>query len=1060
MRGAPSRIARVLALAAAALACATPALGAPRENFSLGQSARSGAVCTAVRDWDDPLAQRAGQRAWQVMCRGWTQTLGRIYAFHTDAAAGAAAWRSAVSDRAACDTAQAAADAGLPRTTLAACKTKPLGASYVVYEARDGKDVVAAEGYAAIADVLATGVKVALGRSRPPAATSQQTTNLGTVLGGQIENLNAVAEASAASPAKQKESAYREAQLWQFGDAESRFSQLAAASLERLSLADRAEAYLNVALNASNGGRTAEAESYFKAAAPLVREANSTSLRALMLNMLAAHARNQRRFEEAIDLARQAIALRASSAQLAAAGLVTAVGPDIRLGQAAAMALNAQGKMPSLQLSANEREAVRDAQAWQIIGTCMEALKRRTEARQNLQAAVEILERPRGADVLGSAAPWLVVRLQVDLAGLDRADGAPQLAVRRLEAALAAYETQDADSLPLGRFILELARAKAAAGMEEAALADFERAFAIFQAKRGALGASADAAADYFDLLLKRMGSDPVGKAADAQRFFTSSEALVGESTAAASLQFAERLSAEGSASAGISRARDATLRLIAQKDQEIRQLQRAGAYTGEARARADAELDGLRKQANELEQRLFDANPRYATALSTTVTSKDLQGELKEGEAYLKVMLLATRGYGVLITRDAVRPYAIDLSRPEARRLAMRLREPISEVGSGFLGEWDVALAHQLYKALLGPIEPQLRTVRRLIYQPDPTMVGVPLGALVTDAESAQVLARNVEAARAKKVQVSYRGVSWVASRLETSVSVSTAAFFNTRRSRPSRAPKPFLGFADPLIAKDASAFGSVVAPDWSIQLAGGEDFCAVFRKQLMDMPQLPEAAAEVRFVAQALGAPGNVIVGADFTDERVKRGGGFEGSLDQYRILYFATHGLLPQSNGCLQPALVTSQGGAASDSLLDVSEIPELQLDADLVVLSACDTGAGLEDGGGGAALGGLVSTFTYAGARNLLVSNWEVDSAATEVLMSALFKAKAATQGEALAAAERSFIARDDDYSHPYYWAAFLIVGDGARPLPAADAAEPAPDAQRVALAAPRLVGAAP
>lgn len=1028
------------ALAALALAAwGAGAQAAPREDFVLGQSARSGAVCTAVRDWDDPVAQRAGQRAWQVMCRGWTQALGRIYAFHTDGAAAGETWRRSLADRAACEPAMDAPDPGLSRTTLAACKTRPLGASYVVYEARDGKDVIVAEGYAAIADVLGTGVKVALGRQRPPAATSQQTANLGTVLGGQIENLNAVAEASAASPAKQKEAAYREAQLWQFGDAESRFSQLAGASLERLGVADRAEAYLNVALNASNAGRTSEAEAYFKAAAPLVAEANSAPLRALSLNMQAAHARNQRRFEDAIALARQAIAQRASMAEVAASGLVTSVGPDVRLGHAAALALNAQGKMPSLQLSADEREAVRDAQAWQIIGTSQEALKQRAAARASLQSAIDILNRPRGADVLGSAAPWLVVRLQVDLATLERADGQPQLAVRRLEAALATYEMQDAGSLPLGRFLLELARAKAGAGMEDDALGDFERAFGIFQLKRGALGASADAAADYFDILLKRVGNDPVAKAADAQRFFASSEALVGESTAAASLQFAERLSSEGSASAGISRARDATLRLVAQKDQEIRQLQRAGAYAGEARAKADAELDGLRKQANELEQRLFDANPRYATALSTTVTSKDLQAELKDGEAYLKVMLLSNRGYGLLITRDAVRPYAIDLSRPEARKLAAKLREPIAEVGSGFLGEWDVAVAHRLYSALLGPIEPQLRTIAKLIYQPDPTMVGVPIGALVTDDASEQVMAKNIERARQAKKEVSYRGVSWVAARLETSVSVSTAAFYNTRRSRPSRAPKPFLGFADPIIAKDDAAFRSVMAPDWSIALAGGADFCASFRKQLMEMPQLPEAATEVRFVAKAVGAPDSVIVGADFTDERVKNGGGFEGALDQYRVLYFATHGLLPQANGCLQPALVTSQGGTGSDSLLDTSEIPQLQLDADLVVLSACDTGAGLEDGGGGAALGGLVSTFTYAGARNLLVSNWEVDSAATETLMSALFNAKAATQGEALAAAMRSFIARDDDYSHPYYWAAFLIVGDGARALPGAETA---------------------
>ena len=1017
------------------LACASAAKAAPpRDDFALGQSARSGAVCTAVRDWDDPLAAQAGRRAWRVVCRGWTQTLGHIYAFHSGGKAAGEAWRGSLAARATCEPGQKISDPDLDDAVLAACKTRPLGVTYIAYDVRDGRDVIAAEGYGAIADVLATGVKVVLGRAKPPAATSQQSANLGSVLGGQIENLNAVADASANSPAKQKESAYREAQLWQFGDAESRFSQLAGTTIEGLGAADQAEAYLNVAINASNGGRFVEAEAYFKAADPLVADASSPSLRALALNIRAAHARNQRRFEDAISLAQQAIALRGSAAGPAMAGLVVSAGSDLRLGHAAANALNAQGKMPSLQLSADDREAVRDAQAWQIIGTCQEALKQRPEARRSLQAAVDILNRPRGADVLGSAAPWLVVRLQVDLAGLDRSDGAAQVAVDRLEAALVAYEKQDSDSLPLGRFILELARAKATSGLEEEALSDFERAFAIFQVKRGALGASADAAGAYFDILLRRIGNDPAAHVADAQRFFASSEALVGESTAAASLQFAERLSSEGTASSGISRARDATLRLISQKDQEIRQLQRAGAYVGEVRDKTGGELESLRKQANELEQRLFEANPRYATALSTTVTSKDLQSELKDGEAYLKVMLLANRGYGLLITNREVRPYAIELTRAKARELAARLREPFGEVSSGLLGQWDVQLAHQLYETLFGPVQAQLSGVHRLIYQPDPTMVGVPIGALVTDANSLAVMARNVETARRNKTEASYKGVNWLAARLDTSVSVSTAAFWNTRRSRPSRAQKPFLGFADPVIPKGIDAFASVVAPAWSIKIAGGADFCTNYRTQLMTLPQLPEAATEVRFVARAVGAPDSVIVGADFTDDRIKNGGGFEGALDQYRVLYFATHGLLPQANGCFQPSLVTSQGGEGSDSLLDASEIPGLQLDADLVVLSACDTGAGLDDGGGGAALGGLVSTFTYAGARNLLVSNWEVDSAATEILMSAVFNSKAATQGEALAEAERSFIARDDDYSHPYYWAAFSIVGDGARALP--------------------------
>lgn len=1020
------------AAAIAEMATWSAAGAAPREDFALGQSARSGAVCKAVRDWDDPIGARAGRRAWQVSCRGWPQTLGHIYYFQDGADAGVADWRKGLAERATCEFNQKVAVTAVAGASTFACKTKPSGGSYVVFEARAGRGAVVAEGLGPVADVLATGVKVVLG-APPPAATSQQTANLGDALGGDIENLNAIAETGASSKDKQKESAYRETQLWRFGQAESRFNQLAGVPLDGLSTVDQAEALLNVALNASNLGNIDEADAYFGAAEPLVAETNTTWLRALALNYRASHARNQRKFKDAIDLAKQAIALRASTGEPAAASLIVAVGSDLRIGRATARALNALSRQPSLVLSTEEREEVRDAQALQIIGTSQAELKDRAGARQSLQAAADILARPRNSDnVLGSGAPWLTARIQADLAQLDRNAGAAPAAVRRLETALAVYEPQDADSLFLGHLLIDLARAKAASGQEEEALVDFERAFAIFQAKRGALGASADSAGAYFDILLQRIGTDPAAHPAEVARFFASSEALVGESTAASSLQFAERLKSEGTASAGISRSRDATLRLIGDKQQEIRQLQRTGGYAGAERAALDSDLDTLRKQANQLEQELFEANPRYASAFKT-VSSSALQTALGDDEGYVKVLLLANRGYGLLITKAEVRPYAIEFNRAKARELAAKLRRPFDQVSTGRLGRYDVLLAHQLYQTLFGPVTPQLAGLKRLIYQPDPTLVGVPIGALVVGDNSASVMRQNMQDAIRTKSVLSYKGIGWLAARFDTSVSVSTAAFVNTRQSRETKAGKPFLGFGNPIVSASMHPFASVTAPASSIRTAGGIDFCAPIRDSLLGLPALPETATEVEVVAKAVGAPGSVVLGPAFTDDWIQREGGSPGHLDQYRVLYFATHGLLQQSNGCLASSLVTSQGGAGSDSLLDIREIPNLWLDADLVVLSACDTGAGL-DGSGGAALGGLVSTFTYAGARNLLVSNWKVDSTATELLMTSVFTSKAATQGEALSAAERQFIERSDAYSHPFYWAAFSIVGDGRRPQP--------------------------
>jgi CHAT domain-containing protein len=1027
------------AIASGAL-LAGAAQAAPRADFNLGRSSISGAVCEAVRDFDDALGSGAGRRAWQVQCRGWSQTLGRIYYFQRDSEAGEADWRKALATRAACDPASKAALPRVAGATALSCKSRPAGASYVVYSVRQGNGVTVAEGLSGVADVLATGLQVAAGHSKPPAAIADQG---GAGVTGEIDSLNAAADASVESVDKQKEAAYREAQLWRFGEAEARFSSLAAISGD-MSLADRAEAHLNVAMNASNAERFAEADAYFKAADPLVEQARSNALTALALNDKAAHARNQRKFEEAIALARQANAVREAETVSTGLDIRRTKAGEVEFGKSAAAALNAQGRGLNIQLGPHQQALIRQAQALQVIGTSQEALRREGEARASLQDAAAILEQTWGGHRLGDYAPWLTARIQADLARLDRNRGDASLAVKRLQNAIDAYGARNPGSLVMGQFLIELARAKAADGQEDEALADFENAFQIFRDKRGSLGPSADIAGAYFDILLHRIGDNPAAHPAEVRRFFESSEALVGESTAAAALQFAERLTSGSTATAGLARTRDATLRQIDDKLLELRQAQQAGTLTADQRKATTSAIDALRVQANDLETRMFAADPRYRTALKTNAPLADLQGALRPGEAYAKVLILANRGYGLLITPTETRPYAIELSRAQARELAARLRKPFDEAATGRLGRYDVALARSLYLKLLGPVEAQLAGVRTLIYQPDPTLVGVPIGALVTDDASLQVMGANIQTAIRTRSTLSYRGVSWLAGRMQTSVSVSTAAFVNTRRLRPSDARQPFLGFADPLIEPTApTEFASVAAPAAWVR-SSGVDFCAGMRRQLMLLPSLPETATEVRTVAAAVGAPQSVILGAAFTDERVKQMGAGDG-LDRYRVLYFATHGLLPQTNGCLQPSLVTSPGLHDSDGLLDVKEIPDLKLDADLVVLSACNTGqsgagqtgagqSGAGGDGGGAALGGLVATFTYAGARNLLVSNWMVDSSATELLMSTLFTSNTATQGEALQAAQLAFITRSDAYSHPFYWAAFSIVGDSARAMP--------------------------
>jgi CHAT domain-containing protein len=163
----------------------------------------------------------------------------------------------------------------------------------------------------------------------------------------------------------------------------------------------------------------------------------------------------------------------------------------------------------------------------------------------------------------------------------------------------------------------------------------------------------------------------------------------------------------------------------------------------------------------------------------------------------------------------------------------------------------------------------------------------------------------------------------------------------------------------------------------------------------------------------------------------------------LSDRKVIMFSTHGLVPgELNGLTQPALAMSSPevtGDQDDGLLTMDKVIALRLDADWVVLSACNTAAG--EGSGSEAVSGLGRAFFFAGAKALLVSNWPVDSVASRQLMTDLFKRQQQNQGLAKSEALRQAMLNQVDqggmkegntmkysYAHPLFWAPFVVVGD--------------------------------
>jgi CHAT domain-containing protein len=197
---------------------------------------------------------------------------------------------------------------------------------------------------------------------------------------------------------------------------------------------------------------------------------------------------------------------------------------------------------------------------------------------------------------------------------------------------------------------------------------------------------------------------------------------------------------------------------------------------------------------------------------------------------------------------------------------------------------------------------------------------------------------------------------------------------------------------------------------------------------REVRSLVPLPDTADELRAIAKVLGAPPDAVnLGQAASEAKLK-----STPLDTYRVVQFATHGLVAGDlSGLSEAALVLTPPDVPTeldDGLLTASEIATLKLNADWVVLSACNTAAGAAENAD--ALSGLARAFIYAGARALLVSHWPVYSEAATTLTTTTFANLTANarigRAEALRRAMLGLVAEGKP---PGYWAPFIIVGEG-------------------------------
>jgi CHAT domain-containing protein len=433
--------------------------------------------------------------------------------------------------------------------------------------------------------------------------------------------------------------------------------------------------------------------------------------------------------------------------------------------------------------------------------------------------------------------------------------------------------------------------------------------------------------------------------------------------------------------------------------------------------------IAAIAKERADLEALLTREYPDYA-ALSNPqpLTAKDIQALLGDDEALVVVNLGEKKSYVWAITRDAADWKELAVTAADVSKQVVVLRDLLNFHNAN---PFETQTSYELYREILAPVEDTLSGKPRWALVANGALTSLPPQVLVTSDPAGKEL----------------KDVDWLIRTHSVAVLPSIASLKVLRGKSAIEAPKPLVGFADPLFARNPVqlAENTRIAADVTAT-RGIRGTIADVAELKTALPPLPETATELKKVAASVNADaGNLFIGAEATETRVK-----QEKLDQYRIVYFATHGLLAGDVADFarlnaEPALVLSlpdHPTELDDGLLTASEVAQLKLNADWVVLSACNTASAEKPGA--EALSGLARAFFYAGARSLVVSNWEVNSDSAVALMTGTFAALSAdpklSHAEAL---QKSMLAMIDnaerpDWADPKFWAPFVVVGEPAKP----------------------------
>ena len=648
-----------------------------------------------------------------------------------------------------------------------------------------------------------------------------------------------------------------------------------------------------------------------------------------------------------------------------------------------------------------------------------------------LEAALRLAEGPQGR-------PALVAGVLVAFGNTNRALGRLQEADRQLGRALAIRERVYGPQHHLLAAVLGYAaRVKLELGDITTALELSRRATEIAASRfHGPTPTCSEDISSYrqhfeqrLDILDRAIEKRQAPQQADNESFF-SAQWAVGSTAAAAVARMAQRFIGGGADAATVrNRQDDAMKRFELEKRLYAARLKQS--RNREEERRLAAAIDRLGASLVTFDH-LVGANP---------ITADEARALVNPDEVMVFHLVGKVRTYLFAVTREDFRRVSIPIGDAALDKLVGDLRRDF-ERQSGTKPTFDLAKAHRLYQMLLGPVADLLAKKPRILIVPTGPLTAMPYHLLVTRQPPVAVPDVQTIADYRK-----YAAADWLIKSHVTTVLPSVDSLKALRGLvHSAAASKALVGFGDPTFQRPdgetPAQYGANAGRHGQTRGIRTTRAGINLDQLSSQLPRLPETKDELVKVSQSLDrTTSDLYLEERATETAVKR-----TQLSDYRVVYFATHGLAAGQFNLSEPAVVMALPAVPTDEddgLLTATEVAQLRLNADWVVLSACNTAsrAGRSKAAGAQgddALSGLARSFFYAGARSLLVTHWEVDSKAATYVMTRSFellsKQPRLTRSDALRAAmlEQMNDPNDPEAADPKIWGPFQLIGiDGRR-----------------------------